>query len=48
MRVVRLVPKRRQSLTVRVGWTYAHLLIGLLVIIAGALVLTIAVSLLGL
>ena len=47
-RVIRLVPKPRRSVARTVGEGYFALLTGLLVIIAGCLVLTIAVSLLGL
>ena len=47
-RVLRLVPKPTKRLWESARDAYAHLLIGLLVILAGCLVLTIIVSLLGL
>jgi hypothetical protein len=45
--LLRLVPKPRKSLFKTAAEGYAALLIGLLVILAGCLVLTIALSLLG-
>lgn len=47
-RVLRLVPRPRRTVAAAVGQSYFALLTGLLVIIAGTLVLTLAVSLLGL
>jgi hypothetical protein len=47
MSVLRLVPKRRQSLVTAAKHGYFALLVGLLVIIAGLLALTLAVTLLG-
>ena len=47
-RVLRLVPRPRRSMAATVGRSYFALLTGLLVIIAGCLVLTLLVSFLGL
>lgn len=43
-----MVPKPHRSIAATVGYGYAALLTGLLVIISGVLVLTLVVNLLGL